>query len=336
MEIRRAKRSQARMRLALLGPSGSGKTYSALQLAFGLGNKIGLIDTEHGSGELYADLGEYDVITLKPPFTIASYLGAIRTFEKNGYDTIIIDSLSHAWAGEGGLLEKVDKIKGNSANSFGAWRTVTPEHNSLVEALLQSPAHIIVTMRTKTEYVLEVNDKGKQVPRKIGLAPVQRDGLEYEFTVVLEVNADHIATASKDRTSLFDGQWFKVTPDIGRKLKSWLVTDTQAAPAPAEQTPAEQPTQQANQKAEPQPPPKSGPREVPIGDDNPTNSEDWRRITVMLRSDKMQSRADVLEFVKAENNAKFIGGLSDAWKAVMRGLTNDALKRFDQQQQAAA
>lgn len=329
MQIRPAQRSQARMRLAILGPSGSGKTYSALQLAFGLGSKIGMIDTEHGSGELYAHLGAYDVITLTPPFTIANYLAAIRAFEKAGYDTIIIDSLSHAWAGEGGLLDKVDKIKGNSANSFGAWRTITPEHNSLVEAMLQSPAHIIVTMRTKTEYVLETNDKGKQVPRKIGMAPVQRDGLEYEFTVVLDVNADHIASASKDRTSLFDGQWFKITPKTGETLKAWLAGAV-ALPTPATAAPVTivpQPSAQTD-SAEPS-------REIEIPADI-QKSDAWHRITTMLASPSMKTKQDVLDFVNAENNINAINSWPDAVKAMIRGVVRETIKRVEPDDRAAA
>jgi hypothetical protein len=317
------------MRLAILGPSGSGKTYSALQLAFGLGSKIGMLDTEHGSGELYAHLGAYDVITLTPPFTIANYLAAIRTFERAGYDTIIIDSLSHAWAGEGGLLEKVDKIKGNSANSFGAWRTVTPEHNSLVEAMLQSSSHIIVTMRTKTEYVLETNEKGKQVPRKIGMAPVQRDGLEYEFTVVLDVNADHVASASKDRTSLFDGQWFKVSPKTGEMLKSWLAS---AAAPPDEQAPTPQPAS-AKQAANSQPEKSNG--EIPIPADFSKNA-DYQRIVDILKSDRLTSRQDVRDFMHDEANLATIKSWPAAWQAVVRGLMKTALDRHPEDQSAAA
>jgi hypothetical protein len=161
--IRKAERKKSKLRLALVGPTGAGKTYSALQLAFGLGIKIGLIDTEHGSGDLYADLGDYDVITLEPPYTVAKYRDAIRAFEDAGYDTIIVDSLSHAWSGEGGLLDKQGQLEnsGKYRNSFATWREITPEHNKLVEQMLGSPAHVIATMRTKTEYVVKKDDRGK-------------------------------------------------------------------------------------------------------------------------------------------------------------------------------
>lgn len=228
MQIRKAERRKAKLRLGIAAPSGAGKTYSALLMAFGLGGKIGLIDTEHGSGDLYAHLGEYDVISIEAPYTVTKYVQAIHAFEEAGYSTIIIDSLSHAWAGDGGLLDKQGKMADRGANSFAAWRTITPEHNNLVDSMLRSPAHIIATMRAKQEYVLETNDKGKQQPKKVGMAPVQREGMEYEFTVMLDVDMNHIASASKDRTSLFDGRFFKIGKETGTELLQWLETGTEA------------------------------------------------------------------------------------------------------------
>ncbi len=224
MEIRKAERKKAKLRLGIAAPSGAGKTYGALQMAFGLGGKVGLIDTEHGSGDLYAHLGDYDIIGIEAPYTVNKYIQAIKAFEQAGYTTIIIDSLSHAWAGDGGLLDKQGKMADRGTNSFAAWRTITPEHNALVDAMLASPCHIIATMRAKQEYVLETNAKGKQEPKKVGMAPVQREGMEYEFTVMLDVDMHHVASASKDRTSLFDGQYIKITPDTGKMLLTWLET----------------------------------------------------------------------------------------------------------------
>jgi len=195
MEIRKAERKKAKLRLGIAAPSGAGKTYSALLLAFGLGGKVGLIDTEHGSGDLYAHLGDYDIIGIEAPYTVAKYTQAIKAFEQAGYNTVIIDSLSHAWSGDGGLLDKQGKMADRGTNSFAAWRTITPEHNALVDAMLSSPCHIIATMRAKQEYVLETNAKGKQEPKKVGMAPVQREGMEYEFTVMLDVDMNHIASA---------------------------------------------------------------------------------------------------------------------------------------------
>jgi len=228
MQIRKAERKKAKLRLGIAAPSGAGKTYSALLMAFGIGGKIGLIDTEHGSGDLYAHLGDYDVIGIEAPYTVAKYTQAIKAFEDAGYGTIIIDSLSHAWAGDGGLLDKQGKMADRGTNSFAAWRTITPEHNALVDAMLQSPCHIIATMRAKQEYVLETNDKGKQQPKKVGMAPVQREGMEYEFTVMLDVDMHHVASASKDRTGLFDGRFFKISKETGNELLAWLETGTEA------------------------------------------------------------------------------------------------------------
>lgn len=223
--FKKAERKKARLRLALCGPSGSGKTYSSLLIAQGLGGRIALIDTERGSGELYAHLCDYDTCQIGPPFNVNKYIEAIHAAEAAGYDTIIIDSLSHAWAAEGGLLDTVDKktASSSSRNSFNAWRDVTPLHNALVDAMLQSKCHIIATMRTKTAYEVQENDRGKKAPVKVGTAPVQREGMDYEFTVVFDISPErHMAAVNKDRTGLFDGQIFQIKPDIGARLKTWL------------------------------------------------------------------------------------------------------------------
>lgn len=226
MQIRKAERKKAKLRLGISAPSGAGKTYSSLLIAYGITgdwSKIVLIDTENGSGDLYADLGDYLVLPLEAPFTPERYVQAIKLAEREG-ECIIIDSLSHAWAGSGGALELVDTMMAGQKNKFTAWREVTPMHNSLVEAMLQSKSHIIATMRAKTEYILEEDDKGRKVPKKIGLAPIQRDGMEYEFTVMLDLSIQHVATATKDRTRIFDGQYFKPSIETGAKLLEWLET----------------------------------------------------------------------------------------------------------------
>lgn len=330
MQIRKAQRRKAKLRLGLMGPAGSGKTYSALQMAFGMGGKIGLIDTEHGSGDLYAHLGEYDVIQIGAPFEIKKYLAAIRAFEQNGYGTIIIDSLSHAWAGDGGLLDKQGKIADSmpGKNGYAAWRTITPEHNALVEAILQSPAHIIATMRSKTEYVIETNDKGKQVPRKVGLAPVQRDGMEYEFTVVLDISNEHVAHATKDRTSLLDGSYFKISQTTGQQLMSWLEAGTSE---PAMETAAPPPAQAVAPAPEPAPQREAPDNERAVLLSYARKNKDFVRIETLLAS-KTASRSDVLQIVNAENNAKAIAEWPEGWRNLMRGIVNETLAKYPKQQ----
>ncbi len=225
MGFRKAQRKQAKLKIGLSAPSGAGKTYSALLIAKGIcGNweEIAVIDTENGSAELYSDLGGYSVCGIKPPYTPKKYIDAISEAEEAGFKVLIIDSLSHAWSGEGGLLDMQDKAtkSSKSGNSYTAWREVTPEHNKLVDAILQSNMDVIVTTRAKAEYVITENN-GKKEIKKVGLAPVFRDGLEYELTVFLDLSQEHIASASKDRTGLFDRQNFIPTEETGKLLNTW-------------------------------------------------------------------------------------------------------------------
>jgi hypothetical protein len=220
--FKKAVRESAKLRLALTGPAGSGKTYSSLQIAKGLGGKIAMIDTERGSGALYANICDYDVLRIDPPFEPKKFLEGIKAAEDAGYDVLIIDSLSHAWAGDGGILTIHDRTAKATRNSFDAWREVTPQHNQLVDAILASTCHVIVTLRTKTGYEVS-SENGKTKVSKIGLAPVQRDGLEYEFTCVLDLSIDgHTATTSKDRTGILDGKRFTPQERTGKMLLEWI------------------------------------------------------------------------------------------------------------------
>lgn len=195
--------------------------------------RICVIDTENASGSLYVGtqvagirVGEYLTICLEPPFSAARYLEAIDLAEANGVEFLIIDSLSHAWSGEGGLLDVQAGIAKRTGNSYTAWRDVTPQHNRLVDRILQCNMHIAATLRTKVEYVIEENGSGKKSPRKIGMAPVFREGFEYEMSVFFELAPDHTASATKDRTGLFDGRFFLVTSDTGREIYQWLAGST--------------------------------------------------------------------------------------------------------------
>ena len=233
--FQKATRKKSKLRMALISPSGAGKTYSALELATGLGGKIAMIDTERGSGSLYSDRFDYDVLELEPPFTPQKYIAALKDAEQEGYSTVIIDSLSHAWAGEGGILDIHDGVtrSSRSANGYMAWRDVSPQHEKIVNAILGSKCHVIATIRTKTAYEVVEDERGKKAPKRIGLAPVQRQGMEYEFTCVLDLAVDsHIATSSKDRTGLFDGKHFVITEQTGRDLLQWLESGEEAPERP--------------------------------------------------------------------------------------------------------
>jgi hypothetical protein len=241
----RAARTRVSLKIALTGPSGSGKTYSALKLAQGMGKRIALLDTENGSGSLYAGLGEYDTVQIESPYTIQKYLEVIRAAEKEGYEILIIDSLSHAWAGEGGLLDQKSAKDARGGNNFTNWAEISKQQETLKAAILHSPLHVIVTMRSKMEYVQAEDERGKKSVQKLGMAPIQRDGMEYEFTTVFDVDMQHYAATSKDRTGLFDGVNQQITEKHGERLMRWLsgaavltVTD----PAPKETPQAQQET----------------------------------------------------------------------------------------------
>jgi hypothetical protein len=218
--FKKAERKQAKLRLALAGPSGSGKTFSALLMAKGLGGRIAVIDTEHGSASLYADIADFDVLELHAPYSPERYAEAITAAEQAGYGVLIIDSYSHEWTGSGGCLESNEKLAHQKfkGNTWAAWNETTPRHRKLTDKILTSPLHIICTMRSKTE---TVQGEGKKVI-KLGMKSEQRDGTDYEFTVVLDISHDgHAAIASKDRTKLFD-QPEVISEDTGRRLLAWL------------------------------------------------------------------------------------------------------------------
>jgi len=201
MKLRKATRQQAKIRLGLSAVSGGGKTYSALLIAYGLcgdWSKIAMIDTENGSGDLYAHLGAYQVLTLSSPYTPERYIEAIRACEESGASVIIVDSITHEWDGKGGCLEIMDKLGGK----YQDWAKVTPRHQAFIDVILQSTCHVITTVRRKQDYEMTKAD-GKMKVEKAGLKEVTREGFEYELTANLELDVRHNATASKDRTGLF-------------------------------------------------------------------------------------------------------------------------------------
>lgn len=183
-------------------------------------------------------VGEYLTISLDPPFTTQRYMEAIDVAEQAGVEFLIIDSLTHAWTGVGGMLELQGQVANRSGNSYTAWREVTPLHNKLIDRIMQCPMHVALNLRTKTEYAIEENERGKKTPKKLGMAPVFRDGIEFECTIFFEIGQDHVATASKDRTGVFDGQYFTITPNTGRMVYEWLESGAPAGtvPPPVKQT----------------------------------------------------------------------------------------------------
>lgn len=225
MQFVKATRQKARLRLALTGPSGSGKTWGALLLARGLGGKIAVIDTERESASLYEHLVEFDTLNLTAPYSPERYIEAIKAAEAAGYGVLIIDSITHEWSGVGGCLELVDEIARAryKGNSWSAWNDVTPRHRALLDAILHSPLHIIVTLRSKTE-TAQTEENGRKKVVKLGMKAEQRDGFEYEMTVVLDLIHDgHYATATKDRTGLFSGaDPAPITEETGARLLAWL------------------------------------------------------------------------------------------------------------------
>jgi hypothetical protein len=228
MAFKKATKIEQWLRLCIVSPSGGGKTYSALSIATGLldgtGQRIGMIDTERGSGELYADEFDYDVMQLGPPYSPERYIEAIDEAQAENFGCLIIDSGSHCWMGQGGVLEIADKFGVTSKSPYGGWAKATPEQNKFLDRMLTFPGHLILTLRTKTAYEVQENDRGKKTPVKIGLAPVQRDGIEFEFMTILEMSVEgNLATSSKDRTKLFkDKAPFQPSRGTGKLLKTWL------------------------------------------------------------------------------------------------------------------
>jgi DNA polymerase III delta prime subunit len=225
--FKKATRTQAKARLALAGPSGSGKTYTALLLAKELGTRIAVIDTERGSSSKYGGeegMPEFDVVELDS-FSPDRYIEAIRAAEEAGYDVLIIDSLSHAWVGREGVLEQVDiaRARSKTGNPFtDGWRYASPMHNRLVDTMLQSKLDLIVTMRSKTKYVLEEHN-GRQIPKQVGMELVQRDGIEYEWDIVGELDKENTLVITKSRCKALSGKSFaQPGAELGQAIKAWL------------------------------------------------------------------------------------------------------------------
>lgn len=228
MQLRKASRKKAKIRLGLSAVSGGGKTYSAIVIAKGLVgdlSRVAIIDSENNSADLYAHLGDYNVLPILPPFSPEKYIDAIKTCEKAGMELIIIDSITHEWDGKGGCLEIVESLGGK----YQDWAKVTPRHQAFIEAILQSPCHMITTVRRKQDYEMIKDSNGKVKVEKGGLKEITREGFEYELTVNLELDTRHNATPSKDRTNLFMGKpAFVPSEETGELIRQWCETGEEA------------------------------------------------------------------------------------------------------------
>lgn len=231
--FKKAQRTRQKLRLAIEGPSGSGKSYSALLVARGLvgpTGKIAVLDSENGSASLYDHLTDYDTAVIEAPFSPERYITMVHEAEKAGYDCLVIDSITHEWSGPGGCVDINDQYGGR----FQDWAKTTPRHNKFIAAMMESPIHIIVTMRSKESYSQTQDDRGKQKIEKQGEAPQQRQGISYEFTTVLTINVKHLADSSKDRTGLFPKDiLFTPSVETGEAIRTWLESGKADVPPPS-------------------------------------------------------------------------------------------------------
>ena len=240
--FRAATKEKTKLRMAIYGPSGAGKTFSALRIASGLGGRVAVIDTEHRSAAKYADRFTFDVAELSADRGIEMVINSLAAAAEVGYEVVIIDSLTHAWQS---LLEEIDKLAATKyrGSTWQAWAEGTPKQRRMIEALLSYPGHLIATMRSKTEWVVN-NEGGRAKPVRVGLAPEQGKGIEYEFDLLLELSADHVAHVVKDRTGQFQGRLIE-RPDeaFGRELAGWFRADLPVAlPNGQADTPASNPS----------------------------------------------------------------------------------------------
>ena len=234
--FQKATKAKSRLRCTIYGPSGSGKTYTCLRIATGIGGKVALIDTERMSASKYADAFEFDTCDLTDR-SIDGYCDAIEAAGKAGYNVIVIDSLSHAWRE---LCQSVEKLANAKyrGNTWSAWSEGTPQQQRLVDTLLDFPGHVLATMRSKTEWQTTQGENGKGRPIRVGLAPEQGKGIEYEFDLVLQMNPDHTAVVEKDRSGRFQDEIIeKPGEEFGKALLAWLSDGSEPVAKPPKKEP---------------------------------------------------------------------------------------------------
>lgn len=309
--FQKAVKAKSKARIGLIGPSGSGKTYTALLLATHMGNRIALMDTEHGSASKYADEFDFDTLWLNN-YHPKNYIEAIKAAGEAGYDVLIIDSLSHAWAGTDGALDLADKNAAKyGGNRWAAWRDVTPLHNQLIEAILSSPCHVIATMRSKMEYIQTIDEKGRTVIRKVGMAPIQRDGMEYEFDVVGDLDIDHTLVISKTRCKALDGAIIKCPgKELADTLKAWL---SDGVEMPQAQKPVEKPHPARDEKPAEKPPTRQS---------DGGNKPDWTAFWMAVRPLNLSK-----EFINTEASSFFNCSIKKSLTEIP-DLDNDLLQQF--------
>lgn len=236
MKLQKATRKKVKLRMGLSAVSGGGKTYSALLLAYGITNdwsKIAVIDTENGSASLYSHLGDFNTIELKAPYSPERYIECINACEQGGIEVCIIDSITHEWDGKGGIIDISNSMTGNS---FTNWAKLTPRHDAFIQTILQSEMHMITCVRRKQDYEMSKGSDGKLKVEKAGLKEITREGFEYELTLNFNLDLNHNATVSKDRTGLFmDKPEFVISVDTGKLIKQWCESGEAASVSDLEQ-----------------------------------------------------------------------------------------------------
>jgi hypothetical protein len=318
----KATKEQSKLRLAIFGPSGAGKTFTALRLATGIGGEVAVIDTERGSASKYADRFTFDVLELPADHRdIEAYCAAIKAAQQNGYAVLIIDSLTHGWRE---LLAEVDKIARAKyrGNTWSAWSEGTPKQRRLVNAILDFDGHVIATMRTKTEWTTGSDGKGKTRPVRVGLAPEQGKGIEYEFDMLMEINPEHDANVIKDRTGKYQDEIIaKPGEGLGKALAEWL---KEGAP------PTQKPTPET-QKA-------GGDGNAPKPKPEPTPEETATRARWLEYFAKQDAKAQAMHLevgeLRKDANGKIVATTAEVQKAAQeladRVKRAEALARWEE------